>query len=150
MGRLAPVQGLGSQPVIDPIRVRGLVEFQRSLKEMDQGAQKQLRVVFNRAADIVVADASPSVPQRTGAAARSIRARSGQREAVIVAGGRKALHYPWIDFGGRVGIHKSVERKFIKSGRYLYPSYSANVPKIQTLLSDGLRELATSAGLEVR
>ncbi len=135
--------------VVDPIRIQGLTQFQRALKEMDGESQKQLRVVFNRAADLVVGEAAQSVPQRTGAAARSIKARSGQREAVIVAGGRKAPHYPWLDFGGAVGRKKSVQRRFIKGGRYLYPAYSRNTATVQRILEDGLTDLVRGAGLEV-
>lgn len=135
--------------MIDPVRIDGLVAFQRALKEMDGESQKKLRLVFNRAADLVVADATGKVPRRTGAAAGSIRARSGQREAVVVGGGNKARHLPWLDFGGKVGRHKSVERRFIKGGRYIYPGYTSNRLKIEGLLDEGLRELVSEAGLEV-
>ena len=89
------------------------------------------------------------MPRKTGAAANSIKARSGQREAVVMAGGRKALHYGWLDFGGSVGIRKSTKRRFIKSGRYLYPAYSRNTSTVQRILEDGLHDLVTGAGLEV-
>lgn len=132
---------------VDPIKINGLVALQKALKAVD--AQKQLRVVFNKAADLIVQEAPRGMPRKTGAAARSLRARSGQREAVVLAGGTKAKHYPWLDFGGAVGIHKSVKRRFIKSGRYLYPAYSRNTATVQRILEDGLHELVTEAGLEV-
>jgi hypothetical protein len=134
---------------VDPIRIEGLIPFQRALKEMDGESQKQLRVVFNRAADLVVGEASQRVPRRSGRAAQSIKARSGQREAVVVAGGNRAPHFPWLDFGGAVGKQRAVKRRFIKSGRYIYPAYSNNRIKVQAILEDGLAELVKSAGLEV-
>ena len=150
MVRLARLQAVGTeQPVIDPIKIQGLTTFQRALKEMDDGAQKQLRLVFNRAADLIVREAPRGMPRKTGAAERSIKARSGQREAVVVAGGTKAPHYPWLDWGGAVGRKKSVKRRFIKGGRYLYPAYSRNTATVQRILEDGLHELVRDAGLDV-
>ena len=134
---------------VDPIKIQGLVAFQKALREMEDGAQKQLRVVFNKAADLIVQEAPRGMPSKSGAAANSIRARSGQREAVVLAGGNKAKHYPWLDFGGAVGIHKSVTRRFIKGGRYLYPAYSRNNNTVQRILEDGLHDLCRDAGLEV-
>lgn len=152
MAGLAHLQDLGAihlVAAVDPIRIQGLTQFQRALKEMDGESQKQLRVVFNKAADLIVQEAPRGMPRKTGAAASSIKARSGQREAVVIAGGRKAPHYPWLDFGGNVGIHKSVKRRFIRSGRYLYPAYDRNSNTVQRILEDGLHELVTDAGLEV-
>ena len=134
---------------VDPIRIQGLTEFQRALREIDGESQKQLRLVMNRAADLIVAEAPRGMPRKTGAAARSIKSRSSQREAMVVAGGNRAPHYPWLDFGGAVGRKKSVKRRFIKGGRYLYPAFSRNNNTIERILDDGLRELVTSAGLEV-
>lgn len=134
---------------VDPIKIQGLVTFQKALRTMDGESQKQLRVVFNKAADLIVREAPHGMPRKTGRAAGSIRARSGQREAVVLAGGSKAPHYPWLDFGGNVGIRKSVKRTFRKEGRYLYPTYSRNSSTVQRILEDGLHDLVTSAGLEV-
>lgn len=135
---------------VDPIKIDGLRDLQRALKQADGESQKRLRLVLNKAADLVVDDASSHVPRGpSGNARASLKARSGQREAVAVAGGRKAPYYPWLDFGGRVGRNRSVERRFIKSGRYLYPAWSDNRQKILTLLADEIVEVAKSAGLEV-
>lgn len=134
---------------VDPIRIEGLTQFQRALKEADGESQKQLRVVFNKAADLIVQEAPRGMPRKTGAAERSLRARSGQREAAVIGGGKKAPHYPWLDFGGAVGRNKSIKRRFIRSGRYLYPAYSRNTATVQRILEDGLQELMENAGLEV-
>lgn len=136
--------------LVEPIRITGLRDLQRALKQADGESQKRLRVVLNKAADIVVDDAAQLVPRgASGAARASLKARSGQREAIAVGGSRKALYYPWLDFGGRVGKKRSVERKFIKSGRYLYPAWSDNRKKVLDLLADEIVEVAKSVGLEV-
>lgn len=131
------------------IEVEGVREFQRSLRQMDAGLAKQLRVVFNDAAEIVVTHARPKVARRTGAAAASIKVRSSQREARLAAGGRKAPYYPWLDFGGAVGPGKSVKRDFVTEGRYIYPTVREQNVAIQQAMSDGLTRLATDAGLEM-
>lgn len=134
---------------VDPIKIQGLTQFQRALKQMDGESQKQLRVVFNKAADLIVQEAPRGMPRKTGKAAGSLKARSGQREAVVIGGGKKAPYYPFIDFGGSVGPRKTTKRRFIKSGRYMYPAYSRNTNTIQRILEDGLKELVESAGMKV-
>lgn len=135
---------------VDPIKVKGLIEFQRALKAVEDGAQKQLRVVFNAVAETVAGGARRRVKTgKTGKSKGSIKVASSQREAVVKAGGARVPWYPWLDFGGRVGIHKSVSRPFVQGGRYLYPSYDANRASIGPALERGLVDLVRSAGLEV-
>jgi hypothetical protein len=134
---------------IDPIKIKGLVEFQRALKEIEDGAQKQLRVVFNAVAETVAGGARRRVPSKTGKARGSVKVASSQREAIVKAGGARVSYYPWLDFGGRVGIHKSVSRPFVQTGRYLYPSYDASRAGIGQAVEEGLVDLVRSSGLEV-
>lgn len=134
---------------VEPIRVKGLREFQAHLKALDGETQKQLRVVLNTVAETVAAGASRRVPRRTGKAAGALRAQSSQREAKVVGGSAKVPYYGWLDFGGRVGRKRSVSRPVVKSGRYMYPAFSANRDTITRALEDGLTELARAAGLEV-
>lgn len=140
---------------VDQIKVEGLREFQKALKEMDGESQKQLRTVLNAAADIVVADAAPKVPTRSNRAAKSVRAMSSQREAKVVGGGAKVPYYPWLDFGGRVGKGRTgpktgaTSRPFYTKGRYIYPSFEHNRERIYAKVTEGLVDLARSAGLDV-
>lgn len=132
------------------IKIKGLREFQRGLKATDRDLPKALRLAFNESADIVVSDARPRVPSRSGRASGSIRARSTQTKARVTAGGARAPYYPWLDFGGRVGRRNSVHRPYVgKNGRYLYVSFFANRDKFEESLSDGLVKVATAAGLAV-
>lgn len=133
---------------VDPIKVEGLTRLNRSLKSISKDAPKQLRLVGNEAADLVVKDAKPDVPTDTGTAQRTVRAASTRTAAQVKAGGKRAPWYPWLDFGGRVGIRRSVRRQFIKGGRYIYPAYSDNRDQIADKLADGLTELIRDSGLE--
>lgn len=134
---------------VEPIKVTGLRDFQKALRDMDSDLPKQLRVALNSVAETVAGGARRRIPSRTGAARNSLKVASSQREARIKGGSAKAPYYPWVDFGGRVGRHKSVSRPFVKSGRYMYPSYSANRASVLSALEQVLVDLAESNGLEV-
>ncbi len=137
----------------DPVRIQiyGLTEFRRELRALDRGLPKALRIAMNEAADVVVSDARPKVPRRTGKAAASIRAQSTQTSVRVAAGGNRAPWYPWLDWGGRVGRRKAVKRAFFKEGRYLYPAYyrARDSGRLQEILGKALRDVADSAGIRV-
>lgn len=132
------------------ITITGLREFQKALRRMDADLPKQLRVVFNEAADLVISWARPRIPTDTGAAAGSVKVRSGQRTAGIAVGGRRAPYFPWLDFGGEGRVKgRPGHRPFLTGGRYIYPGLEANRGKVTDVMSEGLAQLARDAGLEV-
>ena len=135
--------------VPEPIKVKGLKEFQRALKQMDGESQKQLRVVLNGVSATVAQGAARRVPRKTGKAAASVRAMSSQREARVMGGSKKVPYYGWLDFGGRIGRDKATRRPFVVGGRYIYPTYAANRENVQKALAQGLTDLARNVGLEV-
>lgn len=131
------------------IAVSGLRELSRSLKKVDNEAAKQLRVVFNDAAELVIATARPRIPRVTGRAAGSLKTRSTRTAVRVTFGGPRAPYYPWLDFGGRTGRKKSVVRPFITEGRYVYPAYYERYDDIVRSMQDGIERVARGAGLEV-
>lgn len=133
----------------EAIRVTGLAEFSRALRRIDANAPKELRLVGNSAANIVAGHARPRVARKTGRAQRSIKASSTRTLSRVKGGGPKQPYYPWLEFGGRVGRKRAVVRKFIKSGRYIYPSYAAKRALIQAQLTISLTRLAERQGLTV-
>lgn len=134
---------------MDAIKVDGLAQFSRALKQIDKDAPKQLRLIGNQAADSVVGSAKPRVAQVSGRAQRSIKASSTRTLSRVKGGGPKQPYYPWLEFGGRVGRKKATMREFIKSGRYIYPAYAAKRDHVQNLLTVGLTKLASAQGWEV-
>lgn len=134
---------------VERIRISGIRELQSALREMDRALPKTLRVGLNKIAELVVNNARPLVAKRSGRAAASLKVKSSQREARVGAGGRRAPHYPWLDFGGRTGPARSVVRPFYKDGRYIYPTVARQRPQINELAADVLTQVATDAGLEV-
>jgi HK97 gp10 family phage protein len=131
------------------IEIKGIKEFQQSLRKMDSDLPKQLRIALNQASQLVIDKARPQIPTRSGAARASLKVRSSQREARVAAGGRKAPYYPWLDFGGKVGRNRSVSRPFYKEGRYIYPALRKNRDEITKVMVTAINDLARGAGLEV-
>jgi len=117
---------------------------------MDKDLPKALRIAFNAAADVIVADARPRIPAVTGAARDSVKARSTQTRARVVGGGNKAPYYPWLDFGGRIPV-TNVRRPFLPEGRYIYNAYFRKraTGEFVDVMSDALVQVAKSAGIVV-
>ena len=134
----------------EPIRIEGIKEFQRALRQVDRDLPKQMRVIFNEATGVVIDWAVPRIPKRSGRAAGSVKARSSQRDARVAIGGRRAPYMPWLDFGGE-GKRKGrpSARPFIRKGRYLYAGLDATRDDVQRIMVEGLAALAAGAGLEM-
>lgn len=130
-----------------PIAVHGMKELQKALKDLDGESQKEIRLVLNDVAKTVAQGAAMRVPARTGRARASLRASSSQRESRVSAGGRKASYYGWLDFGGKTGRNKSVHRRFVPGGRYLYPTIAANRDSLVNAIAQSLNDLAKKKGL---
>lgn len=135
----------------EPIRINGLREFTRGLRQAGTEFPKQVRVALNDAAGLLIDEARPKIPRRSGRAGRSLRAASTRKAVRVRAGGARAPYYPWLDFGGRVGRGKSIKRPFIKDGRYLYGSYYQlrNQGRIQERMVEALSRTADAAGLGI-
>jgi hypothetical protein len=131
------------------VEVGGLAQLSRGLKAVDAGAPKELRLALNEAAQLLVDETRPKIPTVTGAARRSLVARSTRTSARVAVGGRKAPWFPWLDFGGegkRPG--RPAKRDFIKEGRYVYPTLKAIRPRIEAQLQESISRVIANAGLE--
>lgn len=133
----------------DPIKIDGLKQFLAHLKTVDAELPKTLRVAFNDAANVVISDARPRVPRRTGRAASSIKASSTRNKVRIKEGGARAPYMPWLDFGGRTGKKKTVKRPFLKDGRYVWSSFTQKRPELIEAITKALADSARAAGIEV-
>jgi hypothetical protein len=134
------------------VRIDGLAAFNRALKRLDKGLPKAVRLALNDASQVVVHEAVPRVPRRTGRAAASVKAKSTTKLARVAAGNARVPYFPWLDFGGKVGRNRSVDRRFYKHGRYLYRAYfdKRDSGEFVDAISRALRGVAETAGLEVR
>lgn len=131
------------------IGVGGLARLNRGLRAIDSDAPKGLRLALNTAASTLVDHVKPKIPSVTGAARRSLVARSTRTSARVGVGGKKAPYYPWLDFGGQGRIAgRPAKRPFIKEGRYVYPTLRQVRPQIEQALGEALRAVIRDAGLE--
>lgn len=135
----------------DAIKVDGLAQFVRDLKKLDDELPKMVRLANNEAANLVIRRAVPTIPKRSGRAARSVQARSTRTAVRVAEGGNRAPYMPWLDFGGKVGRNHSVRRPFLKKGRYIYRAYGElrDSGEFQRVMTAGLLDVAASAGIEV-
>lgn len=131
------------------IGIQGLSEFNRGLRKLDSDAPKGIRIALNSVSELLVSKTQPKIPRRSGAAAASLKAKSTRTSARVSVGGRRARYYPWLDFGGKTGINRSVDRPFYSEGRYLYPTLREIRPDIEKALVAALTDVARSAGLDV-
>lgn len=135
---------------MDPrISVQGLADVNRGLRRVDTEAPKRLRLALNDAASMLVDKTRPEMPSRSGRARASLKARSTRTSARVALGGARARYVPWLDFGGRTGRNRSVERPYYKEGRYLYPTLRKVRPQIEQALREGIVAVARDAGLDV-
>lgn len=131
------------------VEVGGLAQLSRALKKVDSEAPKQLRIGLNDAAGLLVDRTRPKIPTLTGAARRSLVARSTRTSARVAVGGKKAPYYPWLDFGGRgKKPGRPAQRDFFKEGRYVYPTLREIRPLIEKQLQDSITAVIRSAGLK--
>lgn len=131
------------------IRTEGLRELRARMREVDRRLPRQLRLAGNRAAAVVVREAVPLVPRRTGRTAGSIRAASTQSGARVRGGGARVSWFPWLEFGGRVGRNNSVHRDRVKAGRYLYPTIARHKGEIVEEFAEGVRDAVRDTGLRI-
>jgi hypothetical protein len=131
------------------IEVEGLAQLSRGLKAVDAAAPKELRVALNSAAQLLIDHVRPKIPAVTGAARRSLVARSTRTAARVAVGGKRAPWFPWLDFGGQGRVAgRPAPRPFLKEGRYVYPTLREIRPKIEAQLQDAITTVIRNAGLE--
>lgn len=88
------------------IRVENLRETQRTLRDVSREFPRELRLIFNKAGEVVVKTAKPTIPVRSGRLAGSLKSASTQREGRVKMGTPKRVPYAgWIEFGGTI-IHE--------------------------------------------
>lgn len=139
----------------DPVRIEGIQEVSRALRNISKDAAKELRTGFKQIAESVASDVRGKVPSRSGKAARSIKAKGSNKGAAISFGGRAAEYYPFLDFGnqvrggkGKVGRGDSVPRPFVPEGRYVYPTIGEHKEEIGRKAEELLADLARKHELE--
>lgn len=134
----------------DAVRIQGLAEFTARVKALQVAVPTRVvRLALNESATIVAAAARGRAPVRSGRARASVRASSTASSARVSGGGARVKYFGFIDYGGKVGIKRSVSRPFVKTGRILYPAFEARRPEVVAELDKALVSAARNVGLVV-
>lgn len=130
------------------VKIEGMREFRKALRDADRELPKEMRRAFNNVAEMVADEAANRVPVRSGRLRDSIRPRSTQTEGVVVMGRASVPYAGWIDFGGKIAPRGTVvERQFIREGRYLFPAGRDLEPAIKRETVKVINRMADKAGL---
>lgn len=131
------------------VSVTGLAALNKGLRAIDSQAPKELRLALNEVAQLLVDATRPKIPSVSGAARRSLVARSTRTSARVAVGGKRAPYFPWLDFGGQGRIAgRPAPRTFLGEGRYVYPTLRQIRPRIEAQLQESLSRVIRNAGLE--
>lgn len=132
----------------EAIQVVGLRDTQRALRAVDPAAARALRVALNQASTFLIDKVRPQIPSRSGRARSSLKARSSQTAVRIAAGGSRAPYYPWLEWGGAVGIGDSVKRPYLPDGRWLYPTLAQHREEFLRIMDDAVTGVLRETGLD--
>lgn len=127
----------------------GLKEVQDAINALEREAPEVLRDLMAEIANDIAAAARRRLPKRTGNAASTYKPKSSARGAQVVWGGEQAPYVPWLEFGGRVGRNKSVVRRFVPGGRYLYPAIGDNLEDVHDRVVEALNDVTRSQGVRI-
>lgn len=135
------------------IRVEGDQELAARLKRANRAVPDQVRKIGLDIADMIAAFAKrkiPLGPARNGHVKSSLEGKIRRGLPVVDGGGPGWPYFGWLEFGGRVGIHRSVFREKHPDGRYIVPTVVERRAEIERQMEDGLEELMRRYGIGVR
>lgn len=138
--------------VVDNVKVevRGIRELSTAFRKLDGELPRALKSRFLKVAENVTDEAKSRTPKVSGAAQSSIKPKGSARGAAISFGGTKAEYFPWLNFGGRVGRNKSIERDRMTPDRYIYTSIADKKEETEAAVDDAIRDTARDAGFETK
>ena len=101
------------------VKARGLDGFRHDLEVAEDRLVEGVRSLMSELADEVTDDARRRARsgKLTGASMNSIRSAGP-----VVRAGDGVPWYGFADFGGKVGKKRSISRRYIKGGRWLFPA----------------------------
>lgn len=134
----------------DAVRITGLRDVQRALRQVDRTLPRELRKAGNAAAQVIVDEgkARATTPQQRKAA-ESLRPRSDQRGVRVALG--NASRYPFA-LGAEFGSITYPQFPAFRgsgsgAGYFLWPAIRANRERVAGLFLDGVDTITRQAGL---
>jgi hypothetical protein len=132
------------------VKITGLGELRTALRAMGGNLDKAMGAELYKIATEVAIATQMAMPEITGHARGTVRpfvVRGGAR--VSEGTGESDDYVGWLDFGGHVGLHRSISRPVIKTGRYLYAQGLKLRPQTIMALDKAIDNAAKAAGLAV-
>jgi hypothetical protein len=134
------------------IRVTGDEELRRRLIAARRALPDGVDEIALDVADLMALYARRKVPLGPGRGGHVRKTLVGQLAggvATVQGGDAAHPYYGWLEFGGHVGIHRSVAREKVPDGRYIYPTLRERRAEIDDQMSHGLAELIERHGIRV-
>jgi hypothetical protein len=128
------------------VHTDGLDEIRRALARLAAAMPDTAGQAAVAAAAGVLTYARPRIPTRSGTAAGGLRIHSSGPSATLE---NTVIYFGFLDFGGAVGRHGTTIRRYITTGRYVYPGLAATDADRQTNLEQVYADAVTGAGLDV-
>lgn len=116
------------------VRVEGLREVNRGLREIDRKAPREVRQVNKRAAEIVRDEGERTAPRLTGKLASSVKVRASTRSAYVKAGTPARTPYAPV-------IHWGWPAHNIEPQPWLEEARSEKYIEVRDLYAEELEEL---------
>ncbi len=135
------------------IRVLGNDELAKAIKKVQRAVPDEAKKIGLDVADMVAAFARRKVPlgpARNGHVRTSLEGKVRRGLPVVDGGGPGFPYYGWLEFGGRVGINRSVWRDKEPDGRYIYPTVRERRAQVEDIMRDGIEGLMRRYGIGVR
>lgn len=131
------------------VKVKGLQEFNRAVMKMADDLPATAQNISLNAARIIVTDAVPTIPRRSGRAAKSIQGYATNKGA-SVSGGKGVVYFAWLAIGGASGRRHANKRRIVKPDRYLNPAYARKKTQINKESKAMFEKACREAGLVVK
>lgn len=119
--------------VASGVRIEGAQELRAAIRRaQDSGLSKQLALANKTAAQVVVDEATPNVPVKTGRLRRSVRALGSQTRGNVKAGSALVKYAAAIHWGRKVGNvwHHKKGRNPIKGRPFLHDAARQATPRV--------------------
>lgn len=132
------------------IEVQGVKVLIQRLRKMDDGTVAELKRVYVQSATVVLRNAMPRVPVRTGRLKQTLRVSGTTRGGSVKAGGKRAAPYAGpVHFGwpNRPNQAKDQQGGPIQPNPFLYSALDNRRDEVERVFLNGILKVARRAGL---
>lgn len=132
------------------IEVQGVKVLIQRLRKMDDGTVAELKRVYVQSATVVLRNAMPRVPVRTGRLKQTLRVSGTTRGGSVKAGGKRAAPYAGpVHFGwpNRPNQAKEQQGGPIFPNPFLYSALDDRRQEVELMFALGVMKAARKAGL---